>query len=76
MVAVRDLGDAMQHVTVATQSVGVYPPARIAEVRDALSAAGAQRIVGLGNINAGAFGGTPHDGGWPLHRMMHWVVTE
>ena len=76
VVAVRDLGDAMQHVTVATQSVGVYPPARIAEVRDALSAAGAQRIVGLGNINAGAFGGTPHDGGWPLHRMMHWVVTE
>ena len=76
VVEVPTLADAVQHVTVATQSVGVYPPARIAEMRDALSSAGAQRIVGLGNINAGKFGGTPHDGGWPLHRMMHWVVTE
>lgn len=76
VVEVPALADAMQHVTVATQSVGVYPPSRIAEVRDALAAAGAQRIVGLGQINAGKFGGTPHDGGWPLHRMMHWVVTE
>ncbi len=76
VVEVAALADAMQHVTVATQSVGVYPPARIPEVRDALAAAGSQRIVGLGNINAGKFGGLPHDGGWPVHRMMHWVVTE
>ena len=76
VVEVPTLADALRHVTVATQSVGVYPPGRIAEMRDALSSAGAQRIVGLGNINAGKFGGTPHDGGWPLHRMMHWVVTE
>lgn len=76
VVAVDRLADAMQHVTVATQSVGVYPPARIAELRNALSGAGAQRIVGLGNINGGKFGGLPHDGGWPVHRMMHWVVTE
>ncbi|WP_449472915.1 acyl-CoA reductase [Sphingobium chungangianum] len=76
VVAVDRLADALQHVTVATQSVGVYPPGRIAEVRDGLSSAGAQRIVGLGNINAGKFGGLPHDGGWPVNRMMHWVVTE
>ncbi|MBB36933.1 MAG: long-chain-fatty-acyl-CoA reductase [Hirschia sp.] len=76
VVQTPSLKGAVKHVTVATQSVGVYPPSRIPEVRDQLSAAGAQRIVGLGNINAGRFGGTPHDGGWPLHRMMHWVVTE
>ncbi|WP_336971087.1 acyl-CoA reductase [Sphingobium aromaticiconvertens] len=76
VVQVDRLQDALEHVTVATQSVGVYPPARIADLRDGLAAAGVQRIVGLGNINAGKFGGTPHDGGWPLHRMMHWVVTE
>lgn len=76
VVEVGTLADSVQHVTVATQSVGVYPAARIAEVRDALSGAGAQRIVGLGNINSGKFGGLPHDGGWPVHRMMHWVVTE
>ncbi|MDB5686536.1 MAG: long-chain-fatty-acyl-CoA reductase [Rhizorhabdus sp.] len=76
VVEVNKLSDAIQHVTVATQSVGVYPPARIAEVRDALAGAGVQRITALGGIMAGRFGGTPHDGGWPLHRMMHWVVAE
>lgn len=76
VVQVDALADAIQHVTVATQSVGVYPARRIAELRDGLASAGVQRIVGLGNINAGKFGGMPHDGGWPLHRMMHWVVTE
>lgn len=76
VVAVDRLADAIAHVTVATQSVGVHPPSRIAEVRDGLSSAGAQRIVALGNINNGKFGGLPHDGGWPVHRMMHWVVTE
>src|SRR3546814_18727556 len=68
VVEVDALDDAMQHVTVATQSVGVYPYARIAEVRDQLASAGVQRIVGLGGINGGTFGGLPPDGGWPVHR--------
>jgi len=76
VVMVDALDDALRHVTVATQSVGVYPPARIAGVRDALASAGVQRITALGGINAGRFGGLPHDGGWPVHRMMHWVVAE
>jgi len=76
VVAVSSLAEAISHVSVATQSVGVYPPGRITQLRDGLSSAGAQRIVGLGNINSGKFGGLPHDGGWPVHRMMHWVVTE
>lgn len=76
VVEVGAFKDAMQHVTVATQSVGVYPAERIAEVRDPLASAGVQRIVSLGGINAGKFGGMPHDGGWPVHRMMHWVVAE
>jgi hypothetical protein len=76
VVAVASLEDALQHVTVATQSVGVFPHARIAGLRDGLARAGAQRIVTLGHINAGKFGGTPHDGSWPVHRMMNWVITE
>ncbi len=76
VVEVGALADAVPHVTVATQSVGVFPPARIAEVRDGLAGAGVQRITALGGINAGRFGGLPHDGGWPVHRMMHWVVAE
>jgi hypothetical protein len=76
VVEVSALSHAIQHVTVATQSVGVFPPARIGEVRDGLAGAGVQRITALGGINAGRFGGLPHDGGWPVHRMMHWVVAE
>jgi hypothetical protein len=76
VVQVDSLVDAIRHVTVATQSVGVHPSSRIAEVRDGLAGAGVQRITALGGINAGRFGGLPHDGGWPVHRMMHWVVAE
>lgn len=76
VVEVAALVDAIQHVTVATQSVGVFPPSRIVDVRDGLAGAGVQRITALGGINAGRFGGLPHDGGWPVHRMMHWVVAE
>ncbi len=76
VVEVDEMGTAMQYVTVATQSVGVYPATRIAAIRDALAQAGVQRIVALGNVNTGRFGGLPHDGGWPIHRMMHWVAAE
>jgi hypothetical protein len=76
VVEVPALSDAIAHVTVATQSVGIYPPTRIAALRDGLASAGVQRITALGGIHAGRFGGLPHDGGWPVHRMMHWVVAE
>ncbi|MDE2563100.1 MAG: long-chain-fatty-acyl-CoA reductase [Sphingomonadales bacterium] len=76
VVQVGDLKDALPHVTVATQTVGVYPLSRSQGLRDALSAAGVQRIVRLGCHLDGTFGGQPHDGGWPLHRMMHWVACD
>jgi len=41
-----------------------------------LAQAGTQRIVALGTVNSGPFGGLPHDGSWPIHRMMHWVVAD
>lgn len=76
VVQVGDLKDALPHVTVATQTVGVYPLSRSESLRDALSSAGVQRIVCLGSHLGGTFGGHPHDGGWPLHRMMHWVACD
>jgi len=76
VVEVAAFEQALPYVTVATQSVGVYPGSRIESVRDALAGAGVQRIVALGNVHAGRFGGLPHDGGWPVHRMMRWVVAE
>ncbi len=76
VVQVENLTDALPHVTVATQTCGVYPLERSVELRDALSGAGVQRVVRLGSHLGGAFGGLPHDGGWPLHRMMHWVACD
>lgn len=77
VVQVPSLAQAVEHVTVATQTVGIYPAARKAALRDALAAAGAQRLVTLGRvISTDTFGGQPHDGIFPMHRMMKWIVDE
>jgi hypothetical protein len=76
VVRVASLEEAVRHCTVATQTVGVYPPTRRISLRDALASAGAQRIVALGEVNSGGFGGKPHDAGWPVHRFMRWVSEE
>ena len=77
VVQVDRLGDALKHITVATQTVGVWPPARKRDVRDALACAGVQRIVTLGEANGlGGVGGKPHDAGFPIHRFMRWISEE
>lgn len=77
VVQVTSLADALRYVTVATQTVGVWPPSRKRELRDALASAGVQRIVSLGEANApGSFGGMPHDASIPLHRFMKWITEE
>ena len=75
VVAVPDLADALQYVNVATQTVGIFPPARKAELRDALACAGVQRVVDIGNAGA-VERGLPHDGFYPLQRFMRWVNDE
>jgi hypothetical protein len=74
VVAVERLEDAVRHVNVATQTVGVYPPQRKAALRDLLASAGAQRIVSLGAATPEV--GLPHDGFYPLHRFVRWVNDE
>lgn len=74
VVRVADLRDAVQHVTVATSTVGVYPPERKTALRDQLASAGAQRVVALGG--AGPEIGLPHDGFYPLQRFARWVNDE
>ena len=75
VVPVADLQDAVRNATIATQTVGVFPPGRKADLRDALAAAGAQRVVSLGSA-LGPAPGLPHDGFWPLHRFVRWVNDE
>lgn len=75
VVPVAALKDAVRYVNVATQTIGVYPPERKAELRDALASGGAQRVVTLGRAIGSVTDG-PHDGFLPLHRFMRWVADE
>jgi hypothetical protein len=75
VVPVQSLAAAVHQANVATQTVGVYPPARKAELRDALAAAGAQRVVELGKAIAFEVG-ISHDGFHPLQRFVRWVNDE
>lgn len=75
VVRVDSLGDAVKYVNVATQTIGFYPPERMADYRDALGAGGAQRVCPLGEAGPSTYG-TPWDGMYPLHRFVHWIVNE
>jgi hypothetical protein len=75
VVCVPSLMDAIRHVNVATQTVGVYPFDRMPELRDHLASAGAQRVVRLGQAGPSAIG-NPHDAMYPLHRFVHWMANE
>ncbi len=75
VIPVAQMREAASYATVATQTVGVYPAARKAEIRDLLATAGVQRVVRLGSALKGSMGG-PHDGMYPLHRFVNWVVDD
>ena len=75
VVCVPSLHEAMKYVNVATQTVGVYPFHRMAELRDLLASGGAQRVVRLGEAGPSAIG-NPHDAMYPLHRFVHWMANE
>ena len=75
VVPVASLADAVRFADVSTQTVGVYPAERKSEVRNALAAAGVQRVVPLGAA-VQMPPGFPHDGFLPLHRFVRWVNDE
>lgn len=75
VVMVESLDDAVRHVNVATQTIGVYPFARKAELRDPLAAAGGQRVCRVGTANGHVAGG-PHDAMYPLARLVHWMGDD
>jgi Acyl-CoA reductase (LuxC) len=75
VVQVKSLEEALKYVNVATQTVGVYPPARQVQLRDRLAGGGAQRIVRLGDAGGQSIG-APHDAMYVMHRFVHWIVHE
>ena len=75
VVPVKNVKDAIKHVNVATQTIGIYPDARKYELRNSIIAKGGQRIVSLGGAGRGVIG-LPHDAFYPCHRMVRWAVDE
>lgn len=75
VVRVDSLDDAVRHVNVATQTIGVYPFDRKAALRDRLAGAGAQRLCRIGTAN-GHVAGSPHDAMFPLQRLVAWMSDD
>ena len=75
VVHVASLDDAIRHVNVATQTIGIYPAERKLKLRDRIASAGGQRVVRLGSAARHVTGG-PHDAMYPLQRFIHWMADE
>ncbi|HWS94314.1 MAG TPA: acyl-CoA reductase [Mycobacterium sp.] len=75
VVMVESLDDAVRYVNVATQTIGIYPYERKAQLRDRLASAGAQRLCRLGTANAHVLG-SPHDAMYPLQRFVDWMGDD
>jgi hypothetical protein len=75
VVPVASLDEVLPHVNVATQTIGIYPPELGKAMRDRLAARGMQRIVPLGEV-MDHIAGMPHDGFYPLHRFVRWLVDD
>jgi len=75
VVRIKSLEDAIRHVNVATQTIGIYPEETKVKLRDRLANAGAQRVVRLGSAAKHVMG-SPHDAMFPLQRLVHWMSQE
>ncbi|HXN59042.1 MAG TPA: acyl-CoA reductase [Acidimicrobiales bacterium] len=75
VIPVKNVGDAVPYANVATQTVGVFPSERKAELRDGLAGAGVQRLVQLGHASR-EVPAMPHDGMYPLQRLVRWIADE
>ncbi|MFW9991829.1 MAG: acyl-CoA reductase [Candidatus Odinarchaeota archaeon] len=75
VIPVENYRKALEMVTVATQTVGIYPEHLKGELMDELIAKGVQRFVSLGQA-AGGMVGVPHDAMEPMRRACKWIVNE
>jgi len=75
VVAVSEPKSVFEFIDASTQTVGIYPDRLRAELRDQLCSVGVQRVTGLGHA-ADTIIGLPHDGFYPLSRMVRWGKDE
>jgi hypothetical protein len=67
--------EVLDCVTIATQTVGIYPEKLKDRLMDQLVAKGVQRFVSLGGAASMNVGG-PHDSIELLRRSVKWIVNE
>lgn len=75
LVPLDHVDQALDYITVHTQTIGIYPAALKTEIRDRCLLHGAQRITDLGCAVAGGMA-NPHDGIELLRRMARWGFME
>jgi hypothetical protein len=75
IVPVANIDAALQHVTIHTQTIGIYPDSLRKRIRDACALRGGQRIVPLGFATVGTAAG-PHDAIEPMRRMVRWIRDD
>jgi len=75
VIPIEDYQEAIDRVSIATQTVGIYPESLKKSLMDKLVAKGVQRFVSLGQATTGMIG-VPHDSIEPLRRACKWIVNE
>ena len=82
LVPVADIDRVARWVSEETQTVGIYPERLRERLRDPLALAGVQRTLPVGrsltmeNGDPEQLARLPHDGTWPMQRMLRWVIDE
>jgi hypothetical protein len=71
---VESLADVPRTLTAAVSAAGVYPDAAVAELRDALAAAGVSNVLPLGETER-THPGMPHDGMRVLSELVSWATS-
>lgn len=75
LVPVDSLDVAIRAINSYTQTIGIYPEALKAELRDRIAIQGGQRLVSLGYATGSPPAG-PQDATEPFRRLCRWVVEE
>jgi Acyl-CoA reductase (LuxC) len=75
IVPVTAVEDALNYLTIHTQTIGIYPDALKRQLRDMCALRGGQRIVSLGYATSFGMAG-PHDAIQILPRMLRWIRDD
>jgi long-chain-fatty-acyl-CoA reductase len=75
LVPVKNIKNAVDYIGPETQVIAIEPFDRAIELRDELTLRGVDRVTHLGKMGYFAVG-APHEGMYPLSRMVRWVKSR